>query len=161
LPSCDGASAEEPPESEPAARGTERILFVDDEEVVARAAQDLLETLGYKVTACRDGVEALETFAADPDAFDLALLDQVMPRMTGAELARRLLVQRPRLPIIICTAYSETLTPELADSIGIRRCLTKSLGLRAYARAVREVLDETAKQTIVANRGVLPRPPST
>jgi hypothetical protein len=46
-------------------------------------------------------------------------------------------------------------------ALGIRRCLTKSLGLRAYARAVREVLDETAKQTIVANRGVLPRPPST
>jgi DNA-binding NarL/FixJ family response regulator len=81
--------------------------------------------------------------------------------MTGAELARRLLALRPGLPIIICTAYSETLTPKLADSIGIRRRLTKSLGLRAYARAVREVLDETAKQTIVANRGVLPRPPST
>jgi PAS domain S-box-containing protein len=69
--------------------GTERILLVDDEEPIVRIEQQLLERLGYQVTARTSSVEALEAFIANPDSFDLIVTDMTMPNMTGIQLARK------------------------------------------------------------------------
>ena len=63
--------------------GTERILLVEDDVPLAAAEKELLEGLGYKVTAMKCGVEALEIIKTVPDRFDIIITDFTMPRMTG------------------------------------------------------------------------------
>lgn len=64
------------------------LLVVNDEEMLANMMKDMLEGLGYRVTAKTDGVEALETVRSDPERFDLVITDYTMPDMTGLGLAR-------------------------------------------------------------------------
>ncbi|HAM72339.1 MAG TPA: hypothetical protein DCM86_11905, partial [Verrucomicrobiales bacterium] len=81
----------------------ERILIVDDEAGIARFAARLLTRLGYHPTAVVDPVEALDRFLAAPGEFDALVTDLTMPRLTGVDLARRILAERPGLPVIFCT----------------------------------------------------------
>jgi len=123
------------------ATGKEEILFVDDEELIADMAKELLERLGYTVTIRKSGFEALETFSHQPDKFDLVITDQTMPRMTGTELARRMLQIRPDLPIVLCTGYSSTASEAEARLLGIKEFAFKPLSLRHLARLIRQALD--------------------
>ncbi len=129
---------------EPYPKGTERVLFVDDEDIQVRAMSRLLEHLGYRVTGMTDSLAALETIRRDPRAFDLAILDQTMPNLSGAELAREALSLRPDLPIILCTGYSETIDEEQALAIGVRAFMLKPFSARDIAMAVRRVLAHKA-----------------
>jgi len=135
-----GQEAQRLPESEPLPGGSERILLVDDEPALAELGRQLLERLGYRVTSLASSQEALETFKADPQGFDLLITDQTMPRMTGAELAGKILAIRPDIPVILCTGFSAQISDEKAQEIGIRRLLMKPLDARQTARAIREVL---------------------
>ena len=121
--------------------GNERVLYVDDEAFLIEIGQDMLEQLGYQVTTAMNGEEALEQFQARADQFDLVMTDQTMPKMTGAELAKRMLDIRPDIPIILCTGFSENLTEEQAKEIGIREFLLKPLSRQEMALAVRRVLE--------------------
>ena len=64
-----------------------------------------------------------------------------MPHMTGMELAREMLIIRPDIPIVLCTGFSETVTPEKSRATGIREYATKPLVTRELAELVRRVLD--------------------
>ena len=119
--------------------GTERILLVDDEEPIVELGQAVLRRLGYTVVAKRSGKEALETFSKD-SAFDLVVTDQTMPEMTGVMLAAELLKLRPDLPVILCTGYSESVSRETAQEVGIREFLMKPLSKRELAAAVRRAI---------------------
>jgi CheY-like chemotaxis protein len=123
-------------------RGHERILFIDDEEALARWGQLTLEPLGYHVVACTSGTEALRLFQDAPQAFDLLITDQTMPGMTGEVLAREVWRLRPELPIILCTGASMTMTPVKAKRLGIRAYLVKPVMKQDLSRAIRQVLDE-------------------
>lgn len=85
--------------------GQERILVVDDEEMLAFMMQQILEKLGYRVRVFSDSRKALEEFQANPDDFDLIITDQTMPHLTGAELNKAVQLARPGVPVIICTGY--------------------------------------------------------
>ncbi len=130
----------------PAHRGTERIMFVDDEEDLVYAGEKTLKRLGYKPEVFRDGLEALEAFRARPEQFDLIITDQSMPRMTGIELAREALRIRPGIPIVLCTGFSpdsaEGIARRDADLLGIRDVRMKPLGSAELAGIIRKILDE-------------------
>ena len=83
------------------ATGAERILFVDDEKALVELGKEILETLGYNVTAKTSGLDALEAFRAQPGAFDLVITDMTMPGFTGRELAEKILQIRADIPIIL------------------------------------------------------------
>ncbi|MBW1796685.1 MAG: response regulator, partial [Deltaproteobacteria bacterium] len=119
FPRFESGVALEAEMAEPLPRGNERILFVDDEEPLVRMGQQMLERLGYHVTARTSSVEALEAFRAQPDRFDLVITDQTMPNMTGVELAKELMRIRPDIPIILITGFSEIVPPEKAKKMGI------------------------------------------
>lgn len=121
--------------------GSERILFVDDEEPLADIYEELLNYLGYDVTTTTDSGVAWQIFKEQPDGFDLVITDLIMPRMTGDMLSKKMLELRPALPIIICSGYSDRLTRAQADDLGIRRYLMKPLVIEQLAYAIREVLD--------------------
>jgi PAS domain S-box-containing protein len=127
--------------------GTEKILFVDDEKSIRNLGHDCLERSGYIVTDASDGQQAMEIFAANPDHFNLVVTDQIMPNMTGEELASALLKLRPDIPIIICTGHGATITPESNKALGISAFLQKPLAPTQLMRVVREVLDQ-AKNSV-------------
>ena len=136
-PSRETAAGAEPE----VAGGTERVLFVDDEAMLAELAGRVLRSLGYRVTTRTSSVEALELFKARHGDFDLVITDMTMPNMTGADLAREMLAIRPGLPVILCTGYSEIMTAEQARQVGIRGYVMKPLTRREIAKAVRSALD--------------------
>lgn len=126
-------------------RGDESILLVDDEEGLLKVTSKMLENLGYKVTSRTSSIEALEAFRARPDKFDLVMTDQTMPHMTGAEFTKEILIIRPDMPIILCTGFSEILTPEKAKALGVKKFVMKPLVLNQIAETIRQVLDEAEK----------------
>ncbi len=121
--------------------GRESILLVDDEEALMRVEKQMLEELGYRVTARASGMEALKAFHGDPEAFDLVITDQTMPFMTGMELARKLLEIRKDIPIILYSGFNEAVTIEKAGAVGIRAVMMKPLILSELAQAIRGVFD--------------------
>jgi CheY-like chemotaxis protein len=122
--------------------GNERILFIDDEDILAEMGKVMLERLGYRVTVRKNSLEALNTFQNQPDQFDLVITDQTMPGMTGSDLARRMLQIRPGMPIILCTGYSSLITEDKAKSLGIKGFAMKPLAKKDIAVIIRKVLDE-------------------
>jgi len=121
--------------------GDEHILLVDDEKSLVDLGRQMLEKCGYKVTARTSSVEALELFKIQADKFDLVITDLTMPNMTGKELAKAVLRVRPEIPVILCTGFSEMISPESAKALGIRAYLMKPVTIGDLAGTVREVLD--------------------
>ena len=125
----------------PLPAGNECILFVDDEVPIIRMAAHMLESLGYEAVVTNESPRALEIFRQDPDRFDLVITDQVMPDMTGSELVKELLLVRPSLPVVLCTGFSEKLTPADAEETGIREFIMKPVERRDLAEAIRRALE--------------------
>lgn len=121
-------------------RGTERILFVDDEAALVVLGQRMLERLGYDVVGCTSGAEALEMFRTTPQQFDVIIADQVMPDITGEQLAVALRQLRADIPFILCTGLSYKPDPEKIYTMDISAFLPKPLEIRDLALAVRQAL---------------------
>jgi PAS domain S-box-containing protein len=122
--------------------GREGILFVDDEPFQTDMLKHLLGLLGYRVETRNTAAEALALFQQDPQAFDLVITDMVMPKMTGDELAVRLLRIRPDLPIILATGYSQNITEAKARAMGIKAFALKPLVIEKLSQLIRQVLDQ-------------------
>lgn len=127
--------------------GTERILLIDDELMLAEMGRTMLERLGYTVTICTESLVALAVFKKEPDAFDLVITDQTMPEMTGIDIARRMLQLRPELPIVLCTGYSSIISEQKAKSSGIKGFVLKPLVKKDLAALIRQVLDKEPMQS--------------
>jgi PAS domain S-box-containing protein len=122
--------------------GSERILFVDDEEALVEMGEDILAELGYEVTSRMSSTEALTLVKEDPSYFDLVITDQTMPNMTGIDLAKEILAIRTDMPIIMCTGFSHLVDADKATASGIRAFTMKPLTKREIARTIRKVIDE-------------------
>ena len=127
--------------------GKERVLFVDDEEMLAELGRTMLERLGYEVTVRTNSLEALSIIRRHPKRFDAVITDQTMPGMTGMELARQILEIRPEIPIILCTGYSTLVSEEQAKALGIKAFSIKPLTKMGIATLLRSVLDEDNYKT--------------
>ena len=142
LPVVQAGALPESNRAEEFPRGTERVLFVDDEDVMAELGQGILGRLGYTVTAMTDSEKALESFCEDPTRYDVIVTDQSMPGITGLRLAVSILKVRHDMPIILCTGHSDAVSFDIAKAAGIRGFLMKPLTRLEMAKAVRRVLDE-------------------
>lgn len=120
--------------------GKDRILVVDDEVAVASMIKMMLERIGYRVTALTEGSEALQLFCKNSDGFDLLITDQVMRDMTGCALAKEVLAVRKDMPVILCTGYSGTLSPDKAKEAGIREFVMKPFTKKEMAEAIHRAL---------------------
>jgi PAS domain S-box-containing protein len=141
LPASDLAVPALPPVADLPSPGKERILVVDDDPVLARMHQQMLESLGYDAAARTSARDALEAFRAASEAFDAVLLDQAMPEIAGDVLAAELMKIHPGIRIVLCTGFSNALTPERASALGIREYLSKPVRLEDLAVALRRALD--------------------
>jgi CheY-like chemotaxis protein len=141
FPKAQGEPVQEATADKISLTGTERILFVDDEEPIVRSGSRMLEQLGYRVRSTTNSVEALEIFLEHPDDFDLVVTDMTMPTMTGDVLAREILNIRPDMPVILCTGFSHRIDEAKAKAMGIKGWIMKPFVLREAAELVRSVLD--------------------
>ena len=123
--------------------GNERILFVDDEKVLADIGKLMMESLGYEVETRTSSIEALELFRAKPDYFHLVITDMTMPHMTGDKLAKEILRIRPNIPIIISTGFSEKISEKKAKALGIKAFVMKPVIMDKLAVIIRKVIDES------------------
>ncbi len=142
LPLKQTAVEKKAPEAEPAPAGSERILFVDDEEQLAEMGKDLLQRLGYSVTMRTDSRAAFDVFKKNPDGFDLIITDQTMPGMTGLDLARAAMGVRPDIPVILCTGHSAQVNEHTVCERGVRAYALKPISKKEIAVLIRKVLDK-------------------
>lgn len=141
LPVIDHKVLSVSPAPGPLRRGTEHILFVDDENSLVEIAETFLERLGYRVSGFTSSMEALEKFRATPKAFDLVITDMTMPKMTGDILSRKILAIREDIPIILCTGFSEQISEKKAREIGIKTFLMKPVNQKTLTRTIGDILD--------------------
>jgi len=103
----------------------ERVLLVDDEDLILEMLSDILRNAGYDVLTACDGAEGLARARAEKP--DLIILDVMMPKLDGLKMARLLKSDRnySHIPIIILTAKAGASDPELVRQAGADCYLTK------------------------------------
>jgi CheY-like chemotaxis protein len=130
----------EPEESTPrAARGSETVLLVDDEDAVRTVAANVLHRYGYTVIQARNAGEALLYCEKHPARIHLLLADVVMPQMNGPELAARLADLRPDMRVLFMSGHPN----DAIERIGpLAPLLQKPLTVSTLTQRVRQVLDQ-------------------
>lgn len=121
--------------------GTERILFVDDEEPLVDIGREILEQLGYTVVAKNSSKAALEAFRKAPEDIDLVIADLFMPDMTGLELAKEIRLIRKDIPMLLCTGIPSLVTEEMIKSAGFSDMMIKPFLVSELAERIREILN--------------------
>ena len=120
--------------------GRERILLVDDEEVLGALGKQGLQLLGYRVTVRSDSREALEEFQNKPQAFDLVITDLAMPGLSGLELVTRMRAIRPELPAILITGAFQAPPSMEGIATPFDDVIFKPITIQDMARSVRKVI---------------------
>jgi CheY-like chemotaxis protein len=129
--------------AEPIARGNgERVLVVDDEEALVAVTSEVLKNIGYEPVACSDGTAALAAF--ESGRIDAVIADEVMPGISGTQLARALRHRRADLPIVLVSGYTGPMLSERALAAGITEILKKPVQSRDIASALARVLRRAA-----------------
>jgi two-component system, cell cycle sensor histidine kinase and response regulator CckA len=118
----------------------ERVLVVEDRDVVRDLTRDVLEASGFSVVAVPGGREALEA-AASNEPFDLLLTDVVMPEMSGPEVAMKLRARQPELPVLYMSGYTDDVLNAHELSQDATAFLRKPFGNAELVTAARTLLD--------------------
>ncbi|MFT5353979.1 MAG: signal transduction histidine kinase/CheY-like chemotaxis protein [Polyangiales bacterium] len=128
------------PKPKPAG-GSEHILVVEDDEMVLRTVVRILRRAGYEVSVARNGRLAIELFQENPDRYQLAFLDVIMPEMDGSEACRQMLEVRPNLKFLFSTGYAAGMLDETLQ--GERTLLAKPYAATDLLQKIRGLLDES------------------
>jgi signal transduction histidine kinase/ActR/RegA family two-component response regulator len=142
LPAVSPEEMTEEPDEPRLPAGSESVLLVEDDPLVARAEKSMLSVLGYRVTVETDSRAALDRIRGNPGEFDLVITDMTMPCMTGVDLAREIDAMDPGLPVILCSGFSEKVALDQPLPAGICQRLAKPVTISDLARAVRRALGE-------------------
>jgi CheY-like chemotaxis protein len=121
-----------------------KVMVVDDERAISSLLQNLLEHYGATVVPFNDPVQALDSFRANPDEYDLVVTDETMPKLSGLDLSRQLLEMRKNLPIILCTGFSEAVNDKVIKEIGITKLLRKPVPNRVFVEEVAKIGSQKA-----------------
>ena len=141
LPASKKQLPEEKTQREVALTGSERILLVDDEEMVADIGKDMLEKLGYKILVAASGTEAIQIFKTSRDTIDLIILDMIMPDMSGGETFNRLKAIKPDVRILLSSGYSLNGQASEIMKRGCNGFIQKPFNVKQISRKIREILD--------------------
>jgi signal transduction histidine kinase/CheY-like chemotaxis protein len=142
LPRAD-ASIEADPGTSPPPRGHgERVLVVDDEESLLAVTSEVLARLGYRAATFSDSRAALAEFQSAADRFDAVITDEVMPHLTGTELAELLRRRRPDVPVVLMSGYIGPMMAERAAAAGVSTILKKPVQSRELAAALARALEK-------------------
>ena len=147
LPLAQSRDTGERPVPSASYRGSETVLVVEDEAVVRDMAARGLTAEGYRVLQARDGAEALEVLAARDGDVDIVVTDVAMPVLNGRDLAVRLAEQRPDLPILFTSGYTDDNVVRRGLLESGQPFLQKPFSPSALAQNVRALLDARTRHT--------------
>jgi PAS domain S-box-containing protein len=137
LPGVAGDDRSAAPEAEPpVGRGGRRLLYLDDEPVVVRSTEALLQRCGYDVRAFTEPHDLFETLRADPFGYEIVLTDHNMPRLSGIEVAKIVGEIRPDLPVILLSGYVPERLHEEAARAGVKQVLHKPCAVADLCAAI-------------------------
>jgi two-component system, cell cycle sensor histidine kinase and response regulator CckA len=131
-----------------------RVLLVDDDEALRSLGHAMLTRLGYDVVVCTRSPDALETFAATPEWFDLVVTDYTMPSLTGAQLVVACRHLRPDLPVLLYTGWLEVPEAGHDPAPGRMAVLQKPFSLHELDSAVRHLLGARQTEESTVHAGV-------
>jgi CheY-like chemotaxis protein len=121
--------------------GHEKVLLVDDEDLILEIGKEMLEKMSYKVLVARDGEEALQIYRENTNSIDLVILDMIMPVMGGGETFDRMRELNPNGKFLLSSGYS---VDGEATEILERGCdgfIQKPFNIKELSAKIREILD--------------------
>jgi PAS domain S-box-containing protein len=123
-------------------RGTETILFVDDEDMIIQVGQDMIESLGYEVLIAENGKEAVEIYEKNMEKIDMVMLDIIMPVMDGGETYDKLKEINPDIKVLLSSGYGiNGQATEIMDR-GCNGFIQKPFNMRALSKKIGDILDK-------------------
>jgi PAS domain S-box-containing protein len=134
MPRVEGALTEEAAPAEMPMGHGQSVLVVDDEPEVLAALEEMLASLGYEPAGYRNGREALDAVRAQPGRFEAVVSDEVMPELSGTQLAIELRRINPTLPILIASGYGGAGFETRALSAGVNRVIKKPYRMSEIAQ---------------------------
>ena len=142
LPATEVEVVEEKRADEKLVRGSETVLFVDDEDLIIDVGEQILKRMGYTVFVARSGREALEIFSKKKDDIDMVILDMIMPDMSGGEAYDRLCEIHPDIKVLLSSGYSLRGQARNILARGCKGFIQKPFNMRELSHKLREVLEE-------------------
>lgn len=142
LPVSDKALMKEKESQIDILKGTETILFIDDEDRIIDSAQEMLEALGYNALLSKSGHEALDLFQKNIDIIDLVILDMIMTDISGSDVFDRLKKLKPDVKVLLSSGYS--IDGHATDILkrGCNGFIQKPFTLEQLSKKIREILDK-------------------
>lgn len=119
-------------------KGKPSLLIVDDDAPIRKLLERVALRAGFEVACAKDGIEALEMMAEKP--YDLAIVDLMMPRLSGYDLVQKISTMNPRPIVLVATALTNADVSKIDDTL-VRRVIRKPFDVQAVA----EALIETAR----------------
>ena len=143
LPCIDAVSAPAPlqaAQAEPPPGHGQRVLYIDDDEVMLLMVQSLLQRLGYEPTCMADARAAVALVERDPAGFDLVVTDFNMPKLSGVEVAERLAQCMPALPVVISSGFISEELRAAATRLRVRALLQKEHTIEELGAVIHTIL---------------------
>ncbi len=144
FPALDRSAAAEVIVPQAIERGTETILFVDDEAMILATGEELLKELGYTVLIANGGREAAELFAQKIDEIDLVILDLVMPGLSGKDTFLRIKSTHPQTKVLLASGYSMNGAVDEILREGCDGFIQKPFNAVQLSTKIRSILDAKA-----------------
>ena len=142
LPASEKEAIEERKPAGDTLRGSETVLFVDDEDMIIEVAGELFEQLGYNVLTAKNGKEAIELYEENKEHIDIVLLDMIMPDMSGSDTYDKMRKINPDIKVLLSSGYSiNGQATEIMDR-GCNGFIQKPFKMKELSQKLREILDE-------------------
>ena len=142
LPASEKEAIEEEKPAGDTLRGTETVLFVDDEDMIIEVAEGLFEQLGYRVLTAKNGKEAIEIYEENKEHIDIVLLDMIMPDMSGSDTYDKMKKIDPDIKVLLSSGYSiNGQATEIMDR-GCNGFIQKPFKMKELSQKLRGILDD-------------------
>lgn len=112
---------------------SDKVLIVDDDPKVLMILEEALKLFGYRPVVCSSATNALNLFAESPDSFVTVITDQAMPGMSGDELIGEIRLLNDKVPVVLCTGYTDLSVDEWKSELDLFACLNKPFTMSALS----------------------------
>ncbi|MCP4576344.1 MAG: response regulator [Deltaproteobacteria bacterium] len=133
-------------------KGSETILFVDDEDMIIEVGEELLQCLGYKTLIAASGKVAVEIYETQKERIDMVILDMIMPDMNGGEVYDRMKEINPNVKVLLSSGYTiDGGAREVVDR-GCNGFIQKPFKMKELSQKLREILEEKGGDDLKTER---------